>query len=87
MTTDPCATSRPCVCPWCGRKFAPRRGGKAQKFCSPQCKAALHRAARLWALAELDAGRLAITQLKEHVSNNVPVSKSTTPDALQPQTR
>lgn len=53
------------ACLWCGSGFEPRRdGGKAQRFCSPDCRLAFHRAARLWAIAAIDAGTLTVAALR-----------------------
>jgi len=62
------------ICEWCGTPFEPRHGGKAQKFCSAGCRIALHRVARLWALGELEAGRLSVAALREWGASNVYVS-------------
>ena len=63
-------TSMP-ECRWCSGTFEPRRGGKAQQFCSEPCRIALHQGARLWALAQLEAGRVTVDQFKEAVASNV----------------
>jgi hypothetical protein len=54
------------LCLWCGQPFERRlSGGSPRRFCSSVCRAALHTAARKWALAEIDAGRLSVAAIKE----------------------
>ena len=56
------------LCPWCNRPFISRRtGGHDQRFCRPSCRRALHAAARGWVLAELAAGRLTISQIRDGI--------------------
>lgn len=57
-------------CLWCGRSFAPRAGGKPQKFCRPSHRAAFHSAARRWAEAAVTGGRLAVADLRAGVGRN-----------------
>jgi hypothetical protein len=54
-------------CPWCGRQFTARHGGREQRFCGPCCRRAYHDAARAWALAELAAGRLTVDTIRHPV--------------------
>jgi hypothetical protein len=54
-------------CPWCGRPFAARHGGREQRFCGPCCRRAYHDTARAWALAELTAGRLTVDAIRHPV--------------------
>jgi len=59
-------------CLWCGELYKPRRtGGSAQRFDSDACRMAFHTAARLWALAEIEAGRLSVDQLKNTARHSV----------------
>jgi hypothetical protein len=52
-------------CFWCGRAFTPRAtGGHPQTFCKPACRRAFHAEARTWVLAELAAGHIAISEVK-----------------------
>src|SRR3954451_21547262 len=63
----------PVRCAWCDRPFTPRQtGGHDQRFCRPSCRRALHAAARRWALAELAAGRLALSAIK----NGLPATRA-----------
>jgi hypothetical protein len=60
MTTE---TARGCA--WCGTRFRARAtGGREQCFCRPACRRDFHSAARSWALAELQAGRVTVGQLR-----------------------
>jgi hypothetical protein len=53
-------------CEWCGAPFEPRQdGGSAQRFCSRACRAALHKAARRWALALLAGGYITADNLRQ----------------------
>ena len=52
-------------CTWCDTKFVPRNRGCEKRFCSDRCRAALHRACRLWGLRELCKGVLTIDALRE----------------------
>lgn len=54
--------SAPCV--WCGAAFEPGDRGEPKRFCSARCRAALHGAARRWALAALARGELTVAQLR-----------------------
>ena len=56
------------VCLWCERPFRGRvSGGKAQRFCSPEHRAAFHRAARQWAIGAVEAGIVTVDCLKNTV--------------------
>jgi len=60
------------LCLRCGEPFKLRlTGGSAQRFCCDACRAAFHAAARLWALAEIEGGRLTVDQLKNTVRHSV----------------
>ena len=53
-------------CQWCHQEFERHRdGGSRQKFCSVECRTALRRAARRWALAELAASRVTLAEFKK----------------------
>lgn len=53
-------------CLWCETPFSPRRsGGKAQRFCNAQCRRNLEHFARSWAIAEIEAGRLTVSGMKQ----------------------
>ena len=52
-------------CLWCGTEFEPRsNGGKPQRFCSAPCRRAFDTACRVYAAAEVEAGRLPVSALK-----------------------
>jgi len=54
------------ACLWCGIALpGGRRHGSARKFCSSPHRREFHAAARAYALAEIEAGRLSVHQLKE----------------------
>ena len=55
------------ACVWCESPYTARRGhgGPDQRFCSSECRAATHRAARRWAMREVAAGRLPVATLRE----------------------
>ena len=59
------------TCEWCGEAYEPGGRGEPRRFCSDRCRAALHRAARRWALGELEAGRVTVAQLKEGLGKTV----------------
>jgi len=72
-------------CPWCDRPFGARQtGGRAQRFCREECRRNFHAAARRWALAELAAGRLTISALKNALSGNAHVALSGGRDDQRP---
>ena len=53
-------------CLWCGTEFEPRsNGGKPQRFCSTPCRRAFDTACRVYAAAEVEAGRLPVSALRE----------------------
>jgi hypothetical protein len=53
------------ICLWCKAPYTLRHaGGSPRRFCSPACRLALHGAARKWAVAEVEAGRLPTSALK-----------------------
>lgn len=53
------------TCAWCSRPLPAQRGGiYTKRFCGAACRAALHTAARRWALSALDAGLITVTTLK-----------------------
>jgi hypothetical protein len=69
------------LCRWCSRQFVPREtGGHDQRFCGPACRRALHSTARRWALAELAAGRLPLTAIK----NGLPATRALATEAAKP---
>ena len=52
-------------CLWCEAKFAPRKtGGKAQRFCSPECRAVFHNAAHRWLLKAIDDGTVPVAAIR-----------------------
>jgi len=56
----------PSFCYWCVRPFRLRRtGGRAQRFCRPNCRRQFHAAARRWALDAIGAGALTLADLKQ----------------------
>ena len=68
-------------CSWCDRLFRPRQsGGRAQRFCRPRCRQALHAAAQAWALDEIAAGRVTVADLK----NGLPATRALLPGTLSP---
>ncbi len=53
------------LCTWCGTAYEPRRnGGKPQRFCSASCRRAFNTGCRVYAAAEVDAGRVSVSALK-----------------------
>ena len=48
---------------WCREPFEPRRGGRVMRFCSPEHRIALHRAARQWAIRQVEAGTMTAADL------------------------
>lgn len=57
--------TEPSICAWCGGSFqASRRGGSAQRFCSPGHRWAYWSAARRWVAKAVDAGLISIQDLK-----------------------
>jgi len=71
------ASLAPIACPWCDRPFGARQtGGRARRFCREECRRNFHAAARHWALAELAAGRLTISAIKNALSGNAQVALS-----------
>ena len=57
--------SDPLACLWCGLSFEPRRGGSQQKYCRPGCRAAYHKAARLWCERAIAAEHLTVQDLRD----------------------
>ena len=51
-------------CPWCTKRFTPRRGGTRQRFCSVRCRMAFWSALRRWGEAALTAGTLTIDAIR-----------------------
>ena len=52
-------------CLWCEVEFAPRKtGGKAQRFCSPECRIAFHNAAHRWLLKAIDDGTVPVAAIR-----------------------
>ena len=52
------------TCLWCETDFEPRvSGGKAQRFCRPACRRAFDTACRKYLAAEVEAGRLQVSEL------------------------
>ena len=52
-------------CLWCEAVFAPRKtGGKAQCFCSSDCRAALHNAGHRWLLKAIDDGLVSVAAIR-----------------------
>ncbi len=53
------------ACLWCGTGFRPRAsGGSPQRFCSTPCRRAFETACRVYAGAEVNAGRLTVSTLR-----------------------
>jgi hypothetical protein len=52
------------ACLWCSRSFEPRRGGSRQTYCRPACRAAYHKAARLWYERAIANGWLTVQDLR-----------------------
>ena len=53
------------TCLWCEAEFAPRKtGGKAQRFCSSDCRAAFHNAAHRWLLKAIDDGTVPVAAIR-----------------------
>ncbi len=55
------------ACLWCSSPYTARRGhgGPDQRFCSSDCRMAMHRAARRWTMAEVAAGRVTVAELRK----------------------
>jgi hypothetical protein len=54
------------VCFWCGCAFRRRKtGGREKRFCRLTCRRQFHAAARRWALDAVDAGVLALGDIKK----------------------
>jgi hypothetical protein len=54
------------TCEWCDKKLAPQASGLYQRrFCSDQCRHALHLSCRRYALALLDHNLITVAMLKE----------------------
>jgi len=51
-------------CLWCSAPFAPRHGGKPQKFCTPACRVDFHTKARAWIEGAVEAGRVSVAEIK-----------------------
>ena len=52
-------------CLWCETEFAPRKtGGKAQRFCSSDCRAAFHNAGHRWLLKAIDDGLVPVSAIR-----------------------
>ncbi len=50
------------ACLWCNAAFEPR--GKQQRFCQPTCRRAFDTACRKVGAAEIEAGRLQVSELR-----------------------
>ena len=57
---DPTST-----CLWCGSGFQRRKGGKRQRFCGDVCRAAFHRACRVYAIQAVEEGLLTVAEIRE----------------------
>ncbi len=52
-------------CLWCEAEFAQRKtGGKAQRFCSSDCRTAFHNAAHRWLLKAIDDGLVPVAAIR-----------------------
>ena len=52
-------------CLWCEAEFAPRKtGGKAQRFCSSECRTAFHNAGHRWLLKAIDDGLVPVAAIR-----------------------
>ena len=51
-------------CVWCDAGFTPGHGGKAQRFCSTQCRNAYFAACRAWGEQEHQEGRVPTATLR-----------------------
>lgn len=72
------------ICPWCREPYEVRTGGKPQRYCSPRCRSGFHTAARIWAEREIEAGRVAMAQVKEALRRNVHVAPCRQAGAISP---
>ncbi len=50
------------TCLWCETGFEPR--GKQQRFCQPTCRRAFDTACRMVGAAEIEAGRLQVSEIR-----------------------
>ncbi len=52
-------------CLWCEAEFAQRKsGGKAQRFCSSECRTAFHNAGHRWLLKAIDDGLVPVSAIR-----------------------
>ena len=52
-------------CLWCEAEFAQRKtGGKAQRFCSSDCRATFHNAGHRWLLKAIDDGLVPVSAIR-----------------------
>jgi hypothetical protein len=76
----------PPTCPWCDRRFRPRRtGGRAQKFCRPLCRQAFHAAARAWALRAIAIGAVPVADMRNGAAATCALLPGATSTAAVPQ--
>ncbi len=62
------------VCPWCNEPFTPRprdTGGKPQRYCSSGCRTDFHRACRIYAEEQVEAGTVSVGALREALSKHM----------------
>ncbi len=52
------------ACTWCDTGFTPRNGGKAQRFCSTDCRTDYFAACRVWGEQEHREGRVPTETLR-----------------------
>ena len=65
------------ACLWCTTGFEPRaNGGSPQRFCSPQCRRAFDTACRKYAMTEVYAGRLPVSELRMALRQRARCSES-----------
>ena len=53
------------ACTWCDADFTPQNGGKAQRFCSADCRTAYFTACRAWGEIEHREGRTDTDALRD----------------------
>jgi len=53
------------TCLWCDQPFNPGTRGEPKRFCSTRCRQDFHAAARRWAIAAVETGRLTVAELRD----------------------
>jgi len=75
-------------CLWCECELEAQtqRRGSPQRFCDAGCRAAFHKAARQWAVREIEAGRVTVAEIKMAAGKAYTLRPSPTrPDRLPHQ--